>query len=671
MRPAPTRRNRPPARRNAALGAVLGAVLSVVLAVGALAVGAHAAGAAAAGMGGRGKMAGSSPAMTGGAGGGTPAIGITVLGTPQLPADFPYFPYVNPHAPKGGTITLAATGSYDSFNPFILRGTSAWGLVGPWVAMPGGTGAGGSVGHVWESLLTPSDDEIATAYCHICTTVTVAPHRRFVAFDLHHRARFSDGHPLTARDVAWTFRTLRKYGRPGYRIQLAGVSRVATEGKWRVVFYLHKGANRAMPLILGELPVLPRFWFKGRDFSQPLRTAPIGSGPYVISAWRLGRSVTFTRNPHWWARNLPTSIGTNNFGTVRFEYYRDAAVALEAFKAGDVDLRAENISKVWATGYDFPAVRRGLVIKADIRHHLPTGMQGWAMNTRRGVFANRLVREAMADAYDFQWANRNLFYGEYRRDLSYFSNSPLAATGLPQPDQRALLDPFRAILPRAVFDRPFTLPVTDGKGDDLPELRRALALLERAGWRVQDFKLVNAKGQQMQFTILLPDPSYVRIALPYAMTLRHLGIRVHVRVVDPAQYEHLTDHFDFDMTLLVYAEGSIPGSEISEYWSCAAAKAVGSMNLPGICNPAVDALIHDVLTAPDRPQLETAARALDRVLLWNWYLVPQWTSDRFHVAYWNRFGHPAQKTRVGFDLDTWWVAPRLAARTDAARRAGG
>ena len=601
----------------------------------------------------------------------TVSDGITVLGTPKLPADFPHFPYVNPQAPKGGTVTLAATGSYDSFNPFILRGSAAWGLVGPWVALPGGTSAGGSVGHVWEGLLTPSDDEIATAYCHLCTTVEMAADRSWVAFNLHHRARFSDGHPLTARDVAWTFRTLLKQGRPGYRIQLAGVKDVTTEGDWRVVFHLRPGANRALPLILGELPVLPRFWFQGRDFSQPLRVPPIGSGPYVISAFKLGRSVTFTRDPHWWARDLPTSIGTNNFATVRYEFYRDSSVALEAFKAGDVDLRAENISKVWATGYDFPAVREGLVIKADIRHHLPTGMQGWAMNTRRTIFANPLVRQAMAEAYDFQWANRNLFYGEYTRTMSYFANSDLAARGLPGAAERALLDPFRAELPKAVFDRPFALPVTDGKGDDLAELRRALALLERAGWRVRDLKLVDAAGRQMRFTILLPDPSYVRVALPYAMTLRHLGIHVDVRVVDPAQYEHLTDHFDFDMTMLVYGEGDIPGSEIEEYWSCASAHAIGSMNLPGVCDPAVQALIHDVLSAPDRSRLRVAARALDRVLLWRWYLVPQWTSDRFHIAYWNRFGHPSVPIRDGFDLDTWWVDPALASRTDTARHAGG
>ncbi|MDE2006682.1 MAG: ABC transporter substrate-binding protein [Rhodospirillales bacterium] len=601
----------------------------------------------------------------------TTGIGITVLGTPKLPAGFPYFPYVNPQAPKGGTITLAATGSYDSFNPFILRGSSAWGLVGPWVAMPGGTGGGGSVGHLWESLLTPSDDEIATAYCHICTHVEMPADRSWIAFDLNPKARFSDGHPLTARDVVWTFHTLLKYGRPGYRIQLAGVAAATADGPYRVVFRLRPDANRALPLILGELPVLPRFWFKGRDFTEPLRTPPIGSGPYVISAFRLGRSVTFTRDPHWWGRDLPTSIGTNNIGTVRYEFYRDSSVALEAFKAGDVDLRAENISKVWATGYDFPAVRQGLVILGDIRHHLPTGMQGWAMNTRRAVFADPLVRQAMAEAYDFEWANRNLFYEQYTRILSYFSNSDLAAKGLPGPRQTALLAPFRAELPRSVFDKPFSLPVTDGRGDDLTELRRALALLERAGWRVRNLKLVDKAGQQMRFTILLPDPSYVRVALPYAMTLRHLGIHVDVRVVDPAQYEHLTDRFDFDMTMLVYGEGDIPGSEIEEYWSCASARAIGSMNMPGVCDPAVTALIHDVLTAPDRTTLRVAARALDRVLLWRWYLVPQWTSDRFHIAWWNRFGRPGIPIRVGFDLDTWWIDPALAARTDAARHAGG
>jgi microcin C transport system substrate-binding protein len=597
--------------------------------------------------------------------------GITVLGTPELPPGFPYFPYVNPHAPKGGTVTMAAIGSYDSFNPFILRGNAAWGLVGPWVAMPGGTGGGGSVGHVWESLLTPADNQSATGYCHICTTVEMPADRSWVAFNLHDRARFSDGHPLTAEDVAWTFHTLRKYGRPGYRIQLAGVQSVQVEGPWRVVFHLRPDANRSLPLILGELPVLPRFWFKGRDFSEPLRAPPIGSGPYRIARFELGRSVTFVRDPHWWARDLPTSIGTNNFDTVRIEYYREASVALEAFKAGEADVRAENISKTWATGYNFPAVTRGLVIKADIRHHLPTGMQGWAMNTRRPVFANPLTREAMAEAYDFEWANRNLFYNQYSRLLSYFSNSDLAATGLPGPGELKLLDPFRGELPKALFDRPFTLPVTDGRGDDLAELRKALALLEQAGWRVHDLKLVDKQGRQMRFTILLPDPSYERIALPYAATLKHLGIHVDVRVVDPAQYEHLTDNFDFDMTILVYPEGAIPGSEIEEYWSCGAAKSVGSMNLPGVCDPAVQALIHDVLAAPDRTALRSAARALDRVLLWRWYLVPQWGTSVFHIAWWNRFGHPTVPIRDGFDFDLWWVDPALAARTDAARRAGG
>ena len=601
----------------------------------------------------------------------TVSDGITVLGTPKLPPDFPYFPYVNPAAPKGGTVTIAATGSFDSFNPFILRGTAAVGLVGPWIMMPGGSSGGASVGHVWESLLTPSADEVATGYCHICKTVEMPADHRWVAFTLHHRARFSDGYPLTSADVVWTFHALLKYGVPGYRIQFAGVRDVTADGPYRVVYHLAPGADRSLPLVLGELPVLPEHWFAGRDFSQPLRAAPVGSGPYRIASFSLGRSITYVRDPHWWARTLPTSIGTNNFDKVRIEYFRDATVALEAFKAGEIDIRAENIAKTWATGYDFPAVQEGLVIKTTIRHHLPTGMQGWVMNTRRPIFANPLVREALAEAYDFQWANKNLFYGAYQRILSYFSNSDLAATGLPGPRERALLDPFRAELPRAVFDRAFTLPVTDGSGNNRPELLRALALLERAGWRVRHLKLVDAKGQQFHFTILLPDPSYERTALPYAATLRHLGMRVDVRVVDPSQYQHLLDNFDFDMTMAVYPEGDIPGNELEGYFSCAAAREPGSMNLAGVCDPAVSALIHDVSAAPDQGQLRVAARALDRVLLWRWYMVPQWGSSVFRLAYWNRFGHPAAKIRQGVDFDTWWVDPALAARTDRARRAGG
>ncbi len=547
--------------------------------------------------------------------------GLTILGKPQLPADFPYFPYVNPDAPKGGEVTLSAVGNFDSFNPFILRGTAVEGMIGPWIILPGGSEGGSTVGHVWESLLAPSANEIATGYCHIARTVELPADRMWVAFNLRSGAHFSDGHPLTAEDVVWTFQTLLAKGRPSFAMQMADVKDVVAEAPDRVIYHLKSNTNRALPLTLGGLPVLPKHWFGDRDFTQPLRDPPIGSGPYRITAADLGRNVTYELDRSWWARDLPTARGTNNFGKVRVEYYRESSVAMEAFKAGQVDLRSENIAKRWATGYDFPAVKNGLVLKEDIRHHLPTGMQGWAMNARRTVFKDPRVRRALAWAYDFEWANKNLFYGAYNRTLSYFSNSDLASSGLPDADELKLLEPFRAELSAELFTQAFTLPVTDGSGNNRKELMVSLKLLEEAGWSVKGMRLVNAEGEQMRFTILIPDPSFERVALPYAETLKHLGIAVDVRSVDPAQYQHLADDFDLDMTLWIYAEGDIPGNELQDYWSCASVKVTGSMNLPAICSPAVDALVQKVITASDRASLRTSARALDRVLLWGWYMV--------------------------------------------------
>jgi microcin C transport system substrate-binding protein len=596
---------------------------------------------------------------------------VSILGRPALPAGFAHFPYVNPDAPKGGEVRLAAVGSYDSFNPFILRGRSVAGLVGAWVILPGGSGSGASIGHVWESLLATSADEVATGYCHLCRSVETPADGSWIAFTLRPEARFSDGVPVTAEDVAWTFRTLIAQGSPAFRLELAAVASVEAQERDRVVFRFKPGRDRKLPLILGELPILPEHFFKGRDFTQPLTVAPVGSGPYRVESFEMGRSVTFARDPNWWARDLPTARGTNNFGRVRVDYYRDASVALEAFKAGQADLRAENISKNWARAYDFAAVKNGQVIKTDIRHHLPTGMQAWVMNTRRPVFHDRLVRQAIAEAYDFEWANRNLFFDSYKRTLSYFDNSDLAASGLPGPDELALLEPFRAELPPEVFTKPFSLPVTDGSGHNREQLMDAMRLLEKAGWRVRDMKLVDARGQPMRFTILLDDPSFERVALPYVQTLKHLGIAVDVRTVDPAQFQHLTDDFDFDMTMMVFPQSDLPGSGLADDFSCAAAKEAGSNNIAGVCDPAVDALIAKVLAAPDRDSLRAATRALDRVLLWRWYVVPAWGNQVFHVAYWDRFGQPGLPLRAGVDFDTWWVDAAKARATDAARAKGG
>jgi microcin C transport system substrate-binding protein len=598
----------------------------------------------------------------------TRSSAIAILAKPALPPDFPYFPYVDPNAPKGGEVALSVVGTFDNFNPFILRGSSAMGLTGSFVILPGGSGSGSTVGHVWESLLTSSADEADAGYGHLAQTIEIPADKMWVAFDLRPEAKFSDGTPVTAEDVAWTYNTLIEKGRPSFKIQMADVKDVEVDGPRRVVFHFKSNKNRELPLILGGIAVLPKHFFEGRDFSKPLTDPPIGSGPYRIAKFELGRSITFERRPDWWAANMPTGKGTNNFDRVRIEYFRDSTVAMEAFKAGQIDLRSENISKNWATAYDFPAVTRGLVIKKEFIHQLPTGIQGYAMNTRRPVFANPLVRQAMDEVFDFEWENKNLFYGAYKRTNSYFANSPLASSGIPQGDELKLLEPYRKDLPPALFTEPFKLPVTDASGNNRDQMRHALELLKQAGWTIQDRKLVNKDGEQMAFTILLDEPSLERPTLPYAQLLEKLGIDVKVRTVDPAQYQHLTDDFDFDMLMMIYPEGDLPGNELRDYFSCASAKAQGSFNAPGICQPAVDALVEKVINAQDRESLTTAARALDRVLLWSWYLVPNWHSQDFHIAYWNRFGYPDKPIREGFDFDTWWIDPAKAAALEAAKQ---
>jgi len=579
--------------------------------------------------------------------------GISIIGEPQLPPDFKNFPYVNPDAPKGGEVALGAVGTFDSFNPFIVRGTPA-----------------GVAGDVYDTLLRANADEASTAYGLLAQTIEVPDDRSYVAFELRPEARFRDNTPVTAEDVVWTFNALREQGRPFFRQYYSGVADAVAESPARVVFHFKTTKNRELPFILGEMSVLPKHWWQGRDFSRPLTEPPLGSGPYEIDHFEFGRTISLRRVPDYWAANLPTAKGLNNFDVMRTEYFRDASVLFEAFKAGQIDLRTENISKQWATAYDFPAIRKGLVKKEEFRHHLPTGMQGFVMNTRRDLFKDRRVREALALVFDFQWANANLFYNAYTRTESYFSNSEFASEGLPSPAELALLDPYKAELPAEIFTEPFKLPVTDGSGNNRDGLRRALALLKEAGWSVKDRKLVDAAGKPFSFEILLDQPAFERVANPYVQWLSRLGIDARVRTVDPAQYEKLTDTFDFDMTVGLWGESESPGNEQVGYWTCAAAKAEASQNLTGVCDPAVDALVGKIVDAGDRDELIAATGALDRVLLNGWYVVPHWHQQATRVAFWDRFVRPSQPVRTGFAFDSWWLDPVRAAATDAARHGG-
>ena len=595
---------------------------------------------------------------------------ITILGSPALPAGFHHFPYANPDAPKGGEVVFGAIGSFDGFNPYILRGNPALGMGSQWQPGVGGTQSGNAGGHIWESLLTGSADEVATGYGHLAETIEVPKDGMWIAFEIHPEARFADGHPVGAEDVVWTFNTIMEKGRPSYRVAYADVKDVVAEGPRRVVFHFKSNQNRDLPLMVGALPVLPKHWWATRDFTKPLTEPPLGSGPYKVDSFELSRTITYARDPNWWARDMPTGRGFFNFDRVRMEYFRDPTVLFQAFKAGQIDWRQENISKQWMTQYDFPALTNGLVIKETIPHKLPLGIQGWVFNTRRDQFKDARVREALGQVFDFEWMNKNLFYGVYSRETSYFGNTASESKGLPDEAERKLLDPFKASIPPAVFTEPFAVPTTDGSGNNREGLRRALALLKEAGWTIKDRKLVDASGKPMAFTILLNDPTLERIALPYKEWIQRLGIEVSIRSVDSAQFERLTDAFDFDMTTIIYPGSDLPGNELRDQFSCVGAKTEGSSNVAGICDKAIDSLIDSAVNATDRPSLAAATRAIDRLLLRGWYLVPNWYDSAFKVAAWNRFGRTNIPMRDGFVLDSWWVDPALAAKTDAARRSG-
>ena len=612
--------------------------LSLGLALPALTVAARRAGAA-------------TPAGRPGPDGITRTHALSLLGEPSLPADFTHWPWVNPDAPKGGEIVLTALGSFDSFNQFILRGTAAVGL-----------------GNLYDTLLKESADEASTEYCHLAGLIEVPADGMGVTFELRPEARWHDGKPVTAEDVVWTFNALREKGRPFYRGYWADVAEAVAEGPRRAVFRFRDNTNRELALILGQMPVLPKHWWEGRDFARPTLDVPPGSGPYRLERFEAGRSLVYRRVEDYWARDLPTAKGTANFDTMRYEYFRDSTVALEAFKAGQIDFRTENVAKEWATAYDFPAVRRGLVKRDEIRHELPTGMQAFAVNLRRPLFQDARVRRALIEVFDFEWMNANLFYGTYARTTSYFSNSELASGGVPQGREREILEKYRGKVPDPLFTEEYRLPVTDGSGNNRDGLRRALDLLRQAGWAVKDRRLINARGENFAFEILLNGPSFERVALPYIQWLQRIGMEPRVRTIDPAQYQVRMDSFDYDMTIDVIGQSLSPGNEQRDFFTSAKAQESGSQNIAGISDPVVDELVELVINAPDREELVARTRALDRVLLWHDYMIPQWHSRTFRVAYWDKLGRPERNPRYNLAIDSWWIEPDRVGAVEQGKR---
>ncbi len=588
-----------------------------------------------------------------------PAHGIAMHGDLAYPADFTHFKYANFDAPKGGVLRQAVIGTFDSFNPFIVKGNPSAGFAF----------LGQSL--IYDSLMAPSLDEPFSRYGLLAETIEVPADRSWVAFTLRKQARWHDGRPISVDDVIWTFNILVEQGSPLYDLYYGSVERVEKAGERRVKFTFKPGDNRELPLILGELPVLPKHYWEGRVFDKTTLEPPLGGGAYEIESFEAGRFVNYKRRADYWAAELPVNRGQNNFASIRFDYYRDMDVAVEALKAGAYDIRIENVAKKWATAYDIPAVRAGRLHKELIPHKRNQGVQGFGFNLRRELFRDRRVREALSYAFDFEWSNRTLFYGEYKRTRSYFENSELTARDLPSPAELAILEPLRDRIPGEVFTQEYQPPKTDGSGRIRSNLRIATKLLAEAGWKVKGGKLTHIEtGAPMAFEILLVSPSFERVALPFKKNLERLGIDVTVRTVDTSQYRRRLDTYDFDMTTTRIAQSDSPGNEQRGFWSSESAKLEGGRNLMGIQSSAIDELIELVIAAPTREDLISRVRALDRVLQWGFYLIPHWyiTADR--LIYWDRFGKPETSSNRGVDIGTWWYDAEKASRLEASRGAG-
>ncbi|MDP6262518.1 MAG: extracellular solute-binding protein [Rhodospirillales bacterium] len=562
---------------------------------------------------------------------------IAMHGPPKYGPDFEHFDYADAAAPKGGSLILSRTGAFDSLNPFIIKGVPAAGL-----------------DLVFERLLKRSQDEPFTLYGRIAESVEVPDDRSSVTFTLRRQARFHDGSPITADDVIFSVETLRKKGRPNHRLYYRLVERMEKLGRRKIKLIFKDASNREMPLIMGLMPILSKSYYQGVEFERTTLVPPLGSGPYRIEAVDPGRSVSYRRDPGYWGRDLPVNRGQYNFDLVRYDYYRDGVVALEAFKAGLVDLRPETDPGRWASGYASPALKRGDILLEEFPHGRPAGMYGLVFNTRRPVFRDRGVRAALVHAFDFEWINKTLFHGAYERTASYFENSELAAAAPPTPAELALLEPYRDRLPAEVFSDVYRPPKSDGSGQGRGGLKRAMRLLQAAGWTFRGGRAFTAGGQPAAFEILLIDPRNERLALEYRRKLARLGVVARVRTVDSAQYQYRLNTYDFDMIVYLWDESLSPGNEQAFYWGSAAAGKEATRNYPGIAEPAADAMIAKITAGGGRSQLIAATRALDRILQWGHYVVPLFHLRGDRLAYWNRFARPAMTPIYGYQLDTWW-----------------
>lgn len=567
---------------------------------------------------------------------------VSLYGDIKYPENFTHFDYVNPDAPKGGTLKLSSIGTFDNVNPYIIKGAAADGvdaLTNP-------------------TLMVQSYDEPFTMYGYVATDAKVAADKSSVTFTLNQSAKWDDGEALTAGDIVWTFNTLTKDGAPFYRAYYADVKDVTADAADKVTFHLSGNNNRELPLIIAQMPILPEHYWTGKKFAETTLTPPVAAGPYKITNIIAGRSIEFTRNPDWWGKDLPVNKGRYNFDKIVYTYYRDQNVALEAFFAGEFDLQQENVAKLWQSAYNAPPVQDGRIIKAEIENDRPAGLQGFLYNVRRPVFADPQVRKALAYAFDFEWENKQFAYGSYTRTRSFFENSDLAATGTPSAEELKRLEPFKDQLPAEVFTTEYNPPKTDGSGNIRANLKRASDILDAAGYKLgkDGIRVHEKNGTRLEFEFVDANPAFERWVLPFVQNLKKIGVAATFRVIDDAQYQNRMQNFDFDMTIGVIPQSNSPGNEQREFWSSDKADINGSRNYIGVKNPVVDTLVDQIISADTREELVTACRALDRVLQWNFYTIPNWYYNKWRIAWWAKLDHPENLSGLTpAILDTWWT----------------
>ena len=578
--------------------------------------------------------------------------GYSPFGELRYPAGFAHFDYVNPDAPRGGSLRLFGHGTFDSLNPYVMSGRSPANTPGAYVfgfLETSDTLLMGSTAH------NRVGDEPRAGYGLIAESLEYPPTLDWVIFNLREQARFNDGEPIDADDVVFSFHLLREKGHPRYALMLENVKGVEALGPHRVRFELQGRYRRDLPLTLGELPVLPKHYWQDQDFSSTLEP-PVTSSPYRVAEVQPGRRVVFQRVEDYWARDLPVNRGRYNFDQVTIDYFRDAQIGFEAFKSGGYEVHLEYTARQWANAYDFPALRDGRVQRAEIAHQLPQGTQAFFLNMRRERFADARVRQALGLLFDFEWTNQNIFNGAYQRSNSWFPNSNNSARGIPEGRELALLEPWREQLPEALFQQPFSLPENDGNGNIRQRLREALTLFNDAGWEIRERRLVHKdSGEQFSLTILnYHNPGFDRVIQPWLRNLERAGIDANYRSVDPSTYKERLDRFDFDITLFVLPQNVYAGPEQLDYVHSRSAGLEGSRNFSGIDDPVVDAMVEALLEARDLDSYRAAVQALDRVLLWRHYSIPHWYIDHHRLAWWDKFARPEVPTPWHLGIETWW-----------------